>query len=123
MLFPQLEVTIQANRVSVRNMDSGTTGSADAPFSCSHQLISDVDIFEHACSKLLKHASGSPWWSFPRLAVVVPGRELHSIERKVIEDLLKNAGAQQVTFVESNRACEEQLPSQLAYVGSAKRKP
>ena len=122
MLFPDLEVVIQPNRISVRNMDSGKTGSADAPFSCNHQLIQNVDIFEHTCSQLFKRAAGKWWWTFPRMTVSVPGRPLHCIERKVIGDLLKNAGAQQITFAESNLACEDQLASQLAYVESAKRK-
>ena len=122
MLFPNLEISIQANRVSVRNMDTGASGSADAPFSCSHQLISNVDIFEHACRDVFNHASGTSWWSLPRMTVRVPGRELHAIERKVIDDLLTNAGAQRVTFAEDSLACEEQLASQIAYSESAKRK-
>jgi hypothetical protein len=122
MLFPSLEVVIQTNRISVRNTKSGETDSADAPFSCSHQLIQDVDIFEHACNQLFKQAAGTSWWSFLLTTVSVPGRALHSIEQKVIGDLLKNAGARQVFFAESVSACEEQLASQLAYVERAKRK-
>lgn len=121
MLFPSLELTIQSNRISVRNLDTGRTASADAPFSCSHQFIDDVVILEHACHQLLKRGSGTAWWSFPRIRVSVPGRALHCIERKAIHDVLKNIGAHQISF-DDGSLCEEQRSNQLSYVERAKRK-
>ncbi len=121
MLFPNLEVTIQANWISIRNLGSGQIVSADAPFSCAHQLVDDASIFEHACHQLLKRA-GTYWWSFPRTKVSIPGRPIHTIERRIVRELLQNAGAHQVTFHLNSLDCEEQRSAQEAYVEMESRK-
>ena len=122
MLFPNLEASIQTDRISIRNLAYEQDASADAPFSCSHQLIDDVDIFEHACHQLLKQVLSTSWWSFPRVRVSTPGRPLHTIEMRVIRELLQNAGAHEVTFDPSISACDEQRSAQRAYVEKASRK-
>jgi hypothetical protein len=122
MIFPNLEVVIQPNRLSVRNLDSGRSASADAPFSCSHLLVDDVDILEHACHELLRQAVGTSWFSFPRVRVSIPGRSVHNAERKIIRDALQNAGAGQVILDPTVPVCGEQAAAQSAYVEKVKRK-
>ena len=120
-LIPILEVVLQPNRISVRNLRSGKIATAEAPFSCSHVLASDVDILEHAALQLFRQTSGS-WWFFPRVKVSIPGQSIHSIERKVIRDAMLNAGANDVSFDSNVRSCDEQTPTQQAYVQAAMRK-
>ena len=122
MLFANLEVTVQPNRVSVRNSDTGQTAAADAPFSCGHMLVDDMDILEHACLQALKQGVGGSWWSFPRVCVSIPGRAIHHIEGKMIQYALKNAGAQQVTLRPDIQFCAEQRSVRDAYVEKANRK-
>jgi predicted GNAT family N-acyltransferase len=122
MIFPDLEVIIQPNHVSVRNLDSGHFASAEAPFSCSHLLVDDVDILEHACHQLLKEAVSATWFSFPRVKVSTAGRPIHNIERKIIRDALQNAGARQVVIDPSIQVLDEQPAIRSAYIEKAKRK-
>jgi hypothetical protein len=122
MLFPNLEAIIQTNRISIRNLGSGQTAIAEAPFSCGHLLVDDMDILEHACLQVLKQVVGGSWWSFPRMSVSILGRAIHHIERKMIQDALKNAGAQQVTLSAAVQFCDEQRSVRKAYVKKANRR-
>ncbi len=120
-LIPTLEVVLQPDRISVRNLASGKIATAEAPFSCSHVLASDVDILEHAALLLFRQTAGSSW-VFPRVKVSIPGRSIHAIERKVIRDAMLNAGAKDVSFESNVRSCDERTPAQQAYVEAAMRK-
>jgi hypothetical protein len=122
MMFPDLEVTVQPNHISVRNLDSGHVASAEAPFSCSHLLIDDVDIFEHACLQLLREAAPSRWFVFPRLKVSTAGRPIHNAEMRIIRGALQNTGARKVVLDASIQILDEQTASRNAYAEKAKRK-
>jgi hypothetical protein len=122
MLSPNLEVIIQRDHVTVRNLETGRTTSVAAPFSCEHLLVDDSDIFEHASYLAIKEVVASSFWSFPRVTILAPGRQLHNIEQKVIRDAMRNAGARRVAFHESVQRLDEQAPSRAAYIESAKRK-
>lgn len=121
-IVPSLEVSIQPNRVSGRRVDSGKSTMIEAPFSCSHLLAQDIDILEHACQQLFRQALSRSWFSFPRVEVSIPGRLIHSLERRVIENALSNAGASRVTFNPAVRICDEQSAAQAAYVAMANRR-
>lgn len=121
MLRPNLEVVLRANHISVRNLDSGRCASAEAPFSCSHLLVDDVDILEHAMHQLLRELASS-WWLFPRVTVSTAGRAIHSLERRIIRDALQNAGASQVVLDPTILSCDEERSSQRAYIEKAMRK-
>ena len=121
-IAPTLEIVIQPNHVSARNLDSGVFGAAKAPFSCSHLLCDDIDILEHACNQLFRKVTGrSSVWSFPRVKVSVPSRAIHVVERKVIEDALLNAGASQVFLEPSVQILNEDGEARTAYVEKAMR--
>jgi len=122
MLFPNLEVTVQPNPVSVRNLDTGQTAAAEAPFSCGHLLVDDMDLLERACWHALKQGVGGSWWTFPRVSVSTQGRAIHHIEGKMIQDALKNAGAQQVTLSPTIQFCDEQRSAREAYVEKEMRR-
>ena len=121
MLAPNLEVVIEPNHLSVRNLRSGQSASVDAPFSCSHLLVDDVDILEHACEQAMKRVARG-FWLFPRVTVSTAGRPIHNIEVKIIRDAFTNVGASRVVFEQSVERLDEQGEARSAYVEAAKRK-
>ncbi|WP_300973903.1 hypothetical protein [Sphingomonas sp. LHG3406-1] len=123
MLSPKLEVVITPNRIAVRNVGSGATATADAPFSCSHLLADDIDILEHAAQGAMKQVVGGGFLpSYPIVEVSTGGRPLHQVERKVIRDALANAGASKVHFAPSVTDVDEQADARAAYIAAAKRR-
>ena len=122
MLRPRLEVIIRPNRISVRNMDSGGTGSAEGPFSCEHLLVDDLDILEHVILRAFHDLVGRRFWSVPRVFASTDDRPIHRIEHKFIRDALLNAGASHVSFNESVRVMDEQQTARSAYLERWKRK-
>ena len=121
MIAPNLEVVIEPNRLSVRNLNSGQFASVDAPFSCSHLLVDDVDILEHACGRAMKRVARG-FWLFPRITVSTAGRAIHNIEVKIIRDAFTNAGASRVVLDQSVRRLDEQRQPRSAYLEAAKLK-
>jgi hypothetical protein len=121
MLTPKLEVVIRHNHISVRNLDSGKTASAAAPFSCDHLLVDDIDIFEHAANGALKAVTAT-LWSFPTLIVSKVGQPIHIVEEKVIRHALLNAGASRVVLDGSVERVNEQSIARAAYVEGVKQK-
>ena len=121
MFVTDLEATIAPNLVSVTSPRLQRTVSHEAPFSCSHMLVSDIDILEHAFAQAFKKLELSAWWSFPRVTVSIRGRDLHGLERKFICDAIMNAGATQVMIVASSAECQEGKSAQQAYVRAAMR--
>ncbi len=120
MLKPRLNVIVSPNRIAVTNVDSGQTSIVDAPFSCSHFLIDDVDIFEHGCARAAK-AVARGFWLFPRVTVSTNGRAIHNIEAKLILAAWTNVGASKVDLAASVERLDEQREARLAYVEAAKR--
>lgn len=114
LLGVDLSATISPNAVVARNVKTGQSASVSAPFSCSHQLVSDIDILEEALKDVMARTAAA-WWAFPRLTVSVSSRELHAIERKAIRDAAINAGASSVMF-DTVRDCAEDELARSAYV-------
>jgi hypothetical protein len=121
MLTPRLEAVIRPNSVSMRNLETGQVASADAPFSCSHLLVDDPDIFEHALRMTLKKVVRGGF-SFPRVTVSTAGRPVHRIEQKLICDGLLNAGASRAILAETVTSFDEQTAARSAYIERAKQK-
>jgi actin-like ATPase involved in cell morphogenesis len=119
--WPQLVVTIQPNHLSVRHESEQQSFATDAPFSCGHMLVSDIDILEHAASKVFKRLVPRGFWSFPHVLIMTDSR-LHWLERKVIRDAMTNAGARRVEFADSIPDCEEATAARSAYIREASAK-
>ena len=122
MLRPRLEVVIRPNRILVRNMDSGDTGSAEGPFSCEHLLVDDLDILEHVILRAFHDLVGRRFWSFPRVFASTDDRPIHGIEHRLIREALLNAGASHVSFNGSVRVIDEQQSARSAYLERWTRK-
>ena len=104
----ELTVSISPNRIAIRDPKSGRSAAVTAPFSCSHQLVSDPDLFEETLRDSMREIGCGGWLIFPRLAVSIEERQTHPIERRVIRDLALNAGASDVFFERPNDCWEEQ---------------
>ena len=114
-VWPQLSVTIRPDHLLVTEGSSLQSLGLSAPFSCSHMLVSDIDILEHAASKLFKQLLSKSAWCFPQVTILTDSR-LHWLERKVIRDAMMNAGAQRVEFSDSILVCEEAAAARRAYI-------
>ena len=122
---PTLEVVVQPNRVSVRNLASGSFATADAPFSCSHLMADSAEILEHTCNRLFMETADplSRFFAFPTVRVSTAGRTIHALERETIRNALLNCGASKVIFEPPVQVCEEQASRRTDYVKRASRKP
>ena len=115
MFTTEMTATISPNKIWVHSPKDGRSASVDAPFSCSHLLVSDIDILEEALKDALRQVSRSRFFAFPRVTVSVLGRDSHVIERRAIRDATINAGASDVQFNEI-RDCAEDQSAREAYV-------
>ncbi|WP_265530082.1 hypothetical protein [Sphingomicrobium marinum] len=107
-LSTPFELTISSNKVHVLNPKNGTTASEEGPFSCSHSLVSDVDILEEMVRMALKRANGSPWFLFrPAKLKLDVTRPLHHWERHLLGTAVENAGASSVIFDPHLTLCDE----------------
>ena len=119
---PFLEVRIAHDHLTLRRRDGVRTVPVRAPFSCSHSLVSDIDILEHAMLLGLKQLDLGPLRSFPVVTVAIEGNRLHWLERMVITDAFKNAGASEVSFDPSIIDCQEKRAERDAFVQAAMAK-
>ena len=116
-----LEAIIAPDRVIVTSLKTQRTVSHDAPFSCSHMLVSDIDLLEHAVGQAFKKLGLSAFWTFPRVTVAIRERDIHHLEKKFIRDAIMNAGATEVLMAPSASECKEGRSVRDAYVNSAMR--
>ena len=115
----ELEAVIAPDIVTVTSPKHRRTVSHEAPFSCSHMLVSDIDVLEHAIAQAFKKLELSALWTFPRVTVSIRERDVHGLEKKFIRDAIMNAGAQEVSIVSSSAECKEGQSNRDAYVRAA----
>ena len=114
---PEIQAVVTKNNIVVRRTGAAESSSVSAPFSCSHMVVSDVDIFEHALVAALRRLDVSGW-AFSTITVSTPNHTLHHLERVFIAQYVENAGASKVQFAEGEGICEEGRDARDSYVSA-----
>lgn len=82
-----------------REMIGRTSGTIKAVRPLREGVISDFNITERMLRYFIEKAAGVHWFWKPRIAVCVPSK-VTSVEKRAVQEAVRNAGARQVYVIE-----------------------